>query len=127
MMQKSNHASGKKIARGQTWRVVAEYQAAYPDPFVIQAGEVLAVGEKETEWRGWIWCRNQQGESRWVPEAFVEREGDTCVALCDYDSTELSVHVGEELIAGQEVADWLWCTNRRGDSGWVPAENLERV
>jgi hypothetical protein len=103
-----------------------EYQAAYPDPLVMRAGEVLAIVEKESEWRGWLWCTNQQGESRWVPEAFVEQRGATCVMLCDYDSTELSVHVGEELVVEQEVADWFWCTNCSGQSGWVPKENLDR-
>jgi hypothetical protein len=105
--------------------VVAEYQAAYPDPLVMRAGEVLAIGEKESEWGGWLWCTNQQGASRWVPEAFVEQRGATCVMLRDYDATELSVHVGEELVVEQETADWFWCTNCRGQSGWVPKENLD--
>lgn len=109
---------------GRICRVISAYRAAYPDPLVIHAGEVLAVGEKESEWSGWIWCTNRSGKSRWVPEVYVDRKGDTCVALCDYDATELSVRVGEELVAGQEAAGWLWCTNREGQRGWVPKEHL---
>jgi len=26
-----------------------------------------------------------------------------------------------------EESDWLWCTNRQGHSGWIPAENVESV
>jgi hypothetical protein len=111
----------------QTYRVITEYQAAYPDPFLIEAGEVLAIDKKDSEWSGWLWCTNQQGESRWVPEAYVERRGDTCVMLCDYDSTELSVCEGEKVVAGQQVAGWFWCTNHKGQSGWVPIDNLEKA
>ena len=49
------------------------------------------------------------------------------MALCDYEATELSVSVGEELIMGKEESGWIWCTNQDGESGWVPAEHVERL
>jgi hypothetical protein len=85
----------------------------------------LAVGEEESEWPGWVWCTNQAGKSRWVPEAYVERTGDSCVMLRDYAATELSVNVGEVLtIIGEEESQWVWCKSQAGRSGWVPVENL---
>ena len=30
----------------------------------------------ETEWPKWIWCTNDAGKSVWVPENWVEIEGD---------------------------------------------------
>ncbi len=114
-------------ARQQKQRVIADYESAYPDPLVIHAGEELAVDDRPTEWDGWLWCTAHSGKEGWVPEAYVERNGDTCLALRHYDATELTVHTGEELVAGEEAGGWLWCTNRLGQSGWVPADHLEPV
>ncbi|MBN2026180.1 MAG: SH3 domain-containing protein [Actinobacteria bacterium] len=84
-------------------------------------GEELKVEERETVWEGWIWCVNTAGEGAWVPECFVARRGDTCTALRDYDSIELSVRRGDVLEAGEEAAGWLWCSDCEGRQGWVPA------
>jgi uncharacterized protein YgiM (DUF1202 family) len=108
-----------------TCRVVSAHQSAYPDPLIITQGEALTIGEKESEWGGWLWCTNQQGKSGWVPEKYLRRTGDTGNALRHYNATELSVEVGEELIMGKEESGWIWCTNRQGQSGWVPAANVE--
>jgi uncharacterized protein YgiM (DUF1202 family) len=124
-MQKDNLRPETQTGGRRTCRVISDYQSAYPDPLVIIAGEELTVADKETEWSGWLWCTNHRGKSRWVPEDYVERKGSTCIALRDYDATELSVRVGEELFLGEEESDWIWCTNRAGQSGWVPAENLD--
>ena len=105
-------------------RVIEAYEAEFPDPWRIRTGERLAVSEKQTVWEGWLWCTKQDGTSRWVPGIYVQRQGDTGLALCDYDATELSVHSGEALVSDREAAGWLWCTNQQGQSGWVPAENL---
>ena len=85
----------------------------------------MTVGQRESEWAGWVWCTNRDGKSRWVPEAYVERTGDTCVMLRDYEATELSVGVGEALvISGEEESGWIWCTNQAGQRGWVPGDNV---
>jgi hypothetical protein len=81
----------------------------------------LTAGEKESEWPGWIWCTNRCGESRWVPEAYLLKQGEDCIAFRDYDATELTVRTGEDLLVGEEVSGWTWCTNQAGQSGWVPA------
>ena len=48
----------------------------------------------ETEWLGWIWCTDSSGKSAWVPENWVEIEGDSSVMKRDCDTTELSVAAG---------------------------------
>jgi hypothetical protein len=62
-----------------------------------------------------------------VPEAFIQHQGDSGIAQRDYESTELTVQVGDELALGELESDWYWCTNRYGCSGWVPAENIELI
>jgi len=116
-----------EIDRRQICRVISEYQSAYPGPLVISAGEELTISENESTWSGWVWCTNRDGISRWVPEKYVERKGNTCIALYDYEATELSVSVGEELVVGKEESGWIWCTNQEGQSGWVPADSVERL
>jgi uncharacterized protein YgiM (DUF1202 family) len=96
----------------------------YPDPIAIRAGDRLAVEERESEWAGWVWCTAPGGKSGWVPERYVERRGEGATALRDYDATELTVRAGEMVTATTHEAGWRWCTNARGDSGWVPDEHL---
>jgi len=106
---------------GFTCRVVRDHRASFSDAPVFNAGEELEVKERETVWKGWVWCVNKAGKGAWVPESFVARHGDTCTALRDYDSIELSVGRGDVLEAGEEAAGWLWCTDSEGRQGWVPA------
>ena len=106
-------------------RVVAAYKSAYPEPSVLKAGDRVKIGEKKSEWSGWLWCTDSSGSARWIPESYLVRENDTGRMLRDYDATELSVAVGEELtVVGQE-SGWLRCTNKSGLSGWVPADNVQ--
>jgi hypothetical protein len=87
----------------------------------------LHITDKKTEWAGWVWCTNQAGRSGWAPEVYVRREGDTGLGLVDYDGTELSVEVGQELLVGAQESGWIWCTDQAGQGGWVPAKNVERI
>lgn len=113
-------------SKHRLWHVVSDYQSAYPDPLIISAEDRLRVSDRKSEWPGWLWCTTRQGKSRWVPQSYLAREGDMALVLEDYDATELSVRAGEDLAATKEESGWLWCTNQRGQSGWVPAENLSR-
>jgi hypothetical protein len=107
--------------------VISAHRSEFPDPLIFRTGEELRFADKETEWPGWVWCTSQAGKSGWAPQAYVRREGDGGVALVDYDATELSVDVGQELLMGTQESGWIWCTDQAGQSGWVPAENVERI
>ncbi len=106
-------------------RVVVAYESAYPEPLVLKAGDSVRIGEKKSEWSGWLWCTDSNGSARWIPASYVVRENDTGRMLRNYDATELSVTVGEELAVIRRESDWLWCTNKNGLSGWVPADNVQ--
>ena len=111
--------------KGKSYQVIEDYNSDYTEPLVITKGEILTIGEKESEWSGWIWCTNKFGKSRWVPENYIEIYGRKCKAKQDYEATELSVKTGETLIAKKEEADWIWATNEREKSGWVPLRNVK--
>jgi hypothetical protein len=117
--------NGDIHASGHTCRVIADHQASFPAALVFQAGDVLTVENRETVWEGWIWCISREGVGAWVPEGFVKKQGDSCIALRTYDSTELTVTVGDVLQACEEAGGWLWCTDGKGRWGWVPASSVE--
>ncbi len=113
------------------YRVLADYQTMYPDPISVSAGETFQVSEKADAWNGnpdwvWVWCTDQRGKQGWVPQTVItlHSDGRTGTARSPYSAGELTVVVGEELVAHQEESGWLWCTNQQGKSGWVPLNHL---
>lgn len=108
-------------------RVIKAYKSAYPERWLMRLGDRLEIGRRDDEWKGWIWCTDNRGKSRWVPEVYLRIEGDSAIALCDYDSTELSVDLGDELTILKKAADWAWCRKANGQKGWVPLENVKRM
>ncbi|NPV59300.1 MAG: hypothetical protein HPY75_06515 [Actinobacteria bacterium] len=109
-----------------TCRIIHDHVASYPDAPVFSAGEELTVESRETVWEGWVWCVNREGRGAWVPEGFVTRRGGVCTALRDYDSSELNVRAGDVVEVHEEAAGWLWCRDREGRWGWIPAFCTER-
>ncbi|MFX1312445.1 MAG: SH3 domain-containing protein [Promethearchaeota archaeon] len=109
----------------KSYQVIEDYNSNYTDPLVITKNEKLTIGEKLSEWSGWIWCTNRFGKSRWVPKSYIEINGKTCKVKQDYEATELSVKIGDILIAEKEEADWILATNERGKRGWVPLRNVK--
>jgi len=106
-------------------RVTADYQAPFPDPIRVQAGEQVGIDRgKTTNIPGWLWCA---GRSGWVPEAYLEVHGQAGVLACDYDAIELTVHVGEVLTVSKEQSGFFWVTDPAGRQGWVPADHTEAV
>ena len=112
---------------GQTVRVIKAYQTPFPDPLIIKAGQKLDLSDRASDWPGWLWCTTLAGQSGWVPAAYIEPMGQLGLARRDYDATELSAQVGEELTVSYEESDWLWCTNQQGRRGWIPAENVAGI
>ncbi len=108
----------------KTRKVIKPHITTFPDPLKIKIGQSLTIIPKESEYPGWIWCVDRDGKDGWVPASYVKQYVDYGIALFDYDATELSVQVGEELTILKEESGWFWCRTRTGKFGWVPQENL---
>ena len=107
-------------------RVIADYQAPYTDPIQVNEGDEISLDRnKKTDLVGWVWSTDQAGKSGWVPEAFLERHGDTGIMRCDYDAIELTIHIGELLTAHKAESGFFWVTDQAGRQGWVPASHVE--
>jgi hypothetical protein len=109
----------------ERYRVVKSYHSPYIEPLTMRQGERLRWESRECEWPGWIWCTTESGESRWVPESWVEKEGEFCVLRRDYTATELSVEEGETVTVLLMESGWGCAINESGESGWVPLVHLE--
>jgi hypothetical protein len=113
----------------QTWRVRAceAERPTNPDPLTMHPGDRVEITGQEED--GWVWCRNGAGTEDWVPLSYLtgEGEGTTRTALAEYDSTVLSVEVGEEFQVVLEEHGWLWCENTQGKWGWVRLAHVERL
>ncbi len=107
-----------------TYRVVKPYQSAYPNPIILKQGETVTTSTRQTDWPGWVWCTTASGESRWVPDVYLEQPGRQAVMRCDYNPIELSVQVDELLTVCEQVNGWAWCININHQQGWVPLECL---
>lgn len=111
-------------------QVTRAYQAQYPDPIAVQAGERLEVSAKIDHWNGnpawvWVWCSDPRGKSGWVPQNLIETRSQTAVARDDYSAVELTANVGETLSIEGAESGWLWCANQHGQRGWIPADHMQ--
>jgi hypothetical protein len=106
--------------------VIANYQAPYPDPIRVNAGDEVAIDtDKTTDISGWVWCTNRAGKSGWVPEAYMERKGKSGFLRCDYYAIELTIHAGDLLTVHKLESGFYWASDRSGRQGWVPATHVE--
>ncbi len=109
-------------------RVISDYQAPFPDPIQVKAGEEVAVDiDKTTSISGWVWCTSRAGKSGWVPKNYLEQRGTEGLMKCDYNAIELTVHIGELLTVHKLESNFYWVTDGRGRQGWVPLEHVEPV
>lgn len=111
----------------KTFRVVRTHQASTANPLIVRQGDEVTISDKTTEYAGWIWCTTTTGKSGWVPENFVERDGEQGTMRRDYDATELTVEAGREFTVLETESGWAWCTDQQGTTGWLPLEHLEMV
>ena len=115
----------------RTRRVIKDYQAEFPNPIAVEAGETITVSESTSTWENnpawvWLWCADQRGKSGWVPKTIIWMDTDSQMGTTHvaYNARELSVTAGQELIIEQEESGWLWCCDQQGKCGWVPISHM---
>lgn len=107
------------------YKVIRSYQSPYADPLRLAHGDRVTILPRPSEWPGWLWCRDANGKTGWAPEAFLSRTDAEARLARDYDAVELSVEPGETIRPVLELAGWVWGTDDRGKTGWVPRDHLE--
>jgi Variant SH3 domain len=102
-------------------RVIRDYVAQYPDPIRVRAHEIVGIERQDDEYPDWWWCTAADGRSGWVPGDLFRRRGAEGEMLEDYNATELTVRVAEEVRVIRTRPDWLFVRNAAGEHGWIPA------
>ena len=114
------------MSKSDKARIIREHKPQYPDPIEVDAGEPVRVGNEDTEFPGWTWCRSSDGREGWVPAELLSSEGPDALVLENYSARELAVQPGEEVTVEASRHAWLLVRNARGERGWIPASHAEK-
>jgi len=108
-------------------KVIKNHKSEFHVPLIAKEGEIVEGHERETEYEGWLWCKNSSGVNAWVPETYLEKTSDSgqYQFLKDYNAQELTVSEGQEVIVLDEESGWAWARTTLGEEGWIPLENLQ--
>lgn len=106
-------------------RVLCNYRTQYHDPIGFVAGEVLVLGQRDSEWPEFIWTTDPRGRSGWTPLSVIERDAAPIVARSDYSARELDADAGDVITLLSETGGWWWAQHPAGAPGWIPARDLD--
>ena len=108
-------------------KVIKNHKSEFQVPLIAKRGESVEGQERKSEFEGWLWCRNNSDVYAWVPKAYLEStsESGNFQFNQDYNSRELSIEEGQEVILLNEESGWAWVRTPLGDEGWIPLENLQ--
>ena len=108
--------------------VVSSHTVDYPNPIQFSKGDELALGERDTEYFGWIWVTTADNNAGWAPESLIERTSShSGTALCEYTARELDTHIGDIVSCIRELHGWLWVEKKNEESGWIPKDSVTSI
>ena len=110
-------------------KVIKNHKGEFHTPLIATKGEIVGGEERETEFEGWLWCKNSSGVQGWVPRTYLEpaSESGQFQFLQDYNARELTIEAGQEVIVLDEESGWAWVRTTLGEEGWIPLDNLQNL
>lgn len=109
-------------------QVIEAWEATYPEPIALAAGDTVVVGRRDDEWPEFVWCDAPTGRSGWVPAAFLDTpEGPEARATRAYSARELTASPEALVEVLESAAGWSWCRTGEGATGWLPDRILTAV
>ena len=116
----STEALGRRTSAVKRVVVVEAHSATYADPISIMQGESVEVESPDSKFPTWYWCRNDAGKKGWVHESFLAATTGQTVGIRSYNARELTVAVGVEAVAVEQLGGWLYVRLNGGEEGWIP-------
>ena len=110
------------MSNGRQRRVTKAHERSYADPITLAAGDGVTITQREL-WDGvhvWLWCIGPTGKAGWVPERYLQVDGEQGQAVREYSAWELTVSEGQTLTVLDEDGGWAGCEAASGERGWVP-------
>jgi hypothetical protein len=107
------------------YTVIKKHQPIESKNWIASKGDIVKFERRPTEYEGWLWCTNMEGESAWAPEEWIEIINGSCRFKRNYNAIELTIQLGEPVIGDIEVSGWIWVVNRKKAYGWVPRNCLK--
>ncbi|MFW9805257.1 MAG: SH3 domain-containing protein [Candidatus Thorarchaeota archaeon] len=110
-------------------KVIKTHTSEFPVPLIATKGDIVEGMERETEFEGWLWCKNSHDVHSWVPKTYLgpTSESGQFQFLQDYTSQELTIDAGQEVIVLDQESGWAWARTTLGEEGWIPLVNLEEL
>ena len=109
------------------YRVAKEHKASFGYAMKAVEGDVVHIGREDPEMPGWFWCKDAKGVEMWVPQTQLAIKGAEGRFTRDYNSTELSVSVGETVQILGKTLGWAECLDGEWRYGWIPLNKLEKL
>jgi hypothetical protein len=112
------------------FRVIESYESPYPQSIFFTKGEEVEIGyefNEDPDWKDWLWCKGSNSNSAWIPKQYLTIDGKQGTLKRSYDARELSVQLGEEVIARIDLNGFVLAEKMDGGVGWVPLKNLQAV
>ncbi|WDE06818.1 hypothetical protein SG34_007935 [Thalassomonas viridans] len=109
--------------------VIEAHVSNYPEPIHFGQGDMLALGELDTEFPGWIRVTTADRNQGWAPVQYINFEPGAAqgTAKCSYNARELNTELNEVLTVVRELNGWYLARNGEGQLGWVPVRSVQAV
>ena len=100
----------------------ADYEVIDRAPLTLTEGDVVRLGQADTDWPGWIWVTAISGRGSYVPEDHLSPQNDgSARVIQSFQARDLTVKKGDAIDSLREVKGWHWCSSPQGQEGWLPA------
>ncbi len=109
------------------YRVTKMHKASFSEALMAEKGDRVRVGREDPEMPGWYWCRDKKDREAWIPETYLDFNGEEAVFKQPYNSIEHTVDLGEIVQYLGESLCWTECLDNEWKYGWIPSHKLEKI
>ncbi|MBQ4879121.1 hypothetical protein J8M21_18040 [Pseudoalteromonas luteoviolacea] len=107
--------------------VVEAHVSEFPEPFFLNQGEQITLGNMDDEFPNWAFIKTQSGQQGWAPTQYIRKSSVASegVLTQDYDNNELNTSVGENLTVLFVLNAWYRVKRGLEEIGWVPVSTVK--